>query len=163
MEEISYALCRNRGLEWKRSISKEDGEFAIKYGIESYFIWRNFWVSDYRNYLCSNNDDYDDKIKECDNDIRDFWKDFNKTLNRKIEELEEKDRKNEDILFYAEVRLMEQYCQGTIDAGWGDLIGGVRTCFDWQRKKEEEEEKRNQEEREKKLEAERLKAEARKE
>lgn len=163
VEEISYALCRNRGLEWKRSISKEDGEFAIKYGIESYFIWRNFWVSDYRNYLCSNNDDYDDKIKECDNDIRDFWKDFNKTLNRKIEELEEKDRKNEDILFYTEVRLMEQYCQGTIDAGWGDLIGGVRTSFYWQKKREEEEEKRNQEEREKKLEAERQEAEARKE
>lgn len=161
VKEIGY--CRNRGLEWKRSISKEDGEFAIKYGIESYFIWRNFWVSDYCNYLRSNSDDYDDKIKECDNDIRDFWKDFNKTLNRKIEELEEKDRKNEDILFYAEVRLMEQYCQGTIDAGWGDLIGGVRTSFYWQRKREEEEKKRNQEEREKKLEAERQEAEARKE
>ena len=34
---------------WKYSISQEDGEFAIKYGIESYFIWRNFWLSDYRN------------------------------------------------------------------------------------------------------------------
>lgn len=156
---------------WRYLISQEDGEFAIKYGIESYFIWRNFWVSnyleyqgsDYRihhdsNYDCSN---YDDRIKECDDDIAEFWKDFNKTLNRKIEELEEKDRKNEDILFYAEVRLMEQYCQGTIDAGWGDLIGGVRTSFYWQRKREEEEKKRNQEEREKKLEAERQEAEAR--
>ena len=41
---------KNSDRSWRYSISKEDGEFAIKYGIESYFIWRNFWVSDYRNY-----------------------------------------------------------------------------------------------------------------
>lgn len=94
---------------WKYLISQEDGEFAIKYGIESYFIWRNFWVSDYLEYQgsdyrihhSSNYDysNYDDKIKECDNDIAEFWKDFNKELNRRIEKLEEKDRNNEDRLF----------------------------------------------------------------
>lgn len=82
---------------WRYLISQEDGEFAIKYGIESYFIWRNFWVSnyleyqgsDYRihhdsNYDCSN---YDDRIKECDDDIAEFWKDFNKDLNREFKNL----------------------------------------------------------------------------
>ena len=88
---------------WKYLISQEDGEFAIKYGIESYFIWRNFWVSDYLEYQgsdyrihhSSNYDysNYDDKIKECDNDIAEFWKDFNKELNRRIEKLEEKRQK----------------------------------------------------------------------
>ena len=85
---------KNSDRSWRYSISKEDGEFAIKYGIESYFIWRNFWVSDYRNYLCSNSDDYDDKIKECDDDIAEFWKDFNKGLNREFKKLEEKHRNN---------------------------------------------------------------------
>ena len=105
---------------WRYLISQEDGEFAIKYGIESYFIWRNFWVSnyleyqgsDYRihhdsNYDCSN---YDDRIKECDDDIAEFWKDFNKDLNREFKKLEEKHRNNEDMFFYTEVRLMEQNC-----------------------------------------------------
>ena len=150
---------------WRYLISQEDGEFAIKYGIESYFIWRNFWVSnyleyqgsDYRihhdsNYDCSN---YDDRIKECDDDIAEFWKDFNKDLNREFKKLEEKHRNNEDMFFYTEVRLMEQNCSWMIDCACDD--------FRQQQRKEEEEKKRNQEEREKKLEAERQEAEARKE
>lgn len=150
---------------WRYLISQEDGEFAIKYGIESYFIWRNFWVSnyleyqgsDYRihhdsNYDCSN---YDDRIKECDDDIAEFWKDFNKDLNREFKKLEEKHRNNEDMFFYTEVRLMEQNCSWMIDCACDD--------FRQQQRKEEEEKKRKQEEREKKLEAERQEAEARKE
>lgn len=150
---------------WRYLISQEDGEFAIKYGIESYFIWRNFWVSnyleyqgsDYRihhdsNYDCSN---YDDRIKECDDDIAEFWKDFNKDLNREFKKLEEKHRNNEDMFFYTEVRLMKQNCSWMIDCACDD--------FRQQQRKEEEEKKRNQEEREKKLEAERQEAEARKE
>lgn len=150
---------------WRYLISQEDGEFAIKYGIESYFIWRNFGVSnyleyqgsDYRihhdsNYDCSN---YDDRIKECDDDIAEFWKDFNKDLNREFKKLEEKHRNNEDMFFYTEVRLMEQNCSWMIDCACDD--------FRQQQRKEEEEKKRNQEEREKKLEAERQEAEARKE
>lgn len=139
---------------WKYSISQEDGEFAIKYGIESYFIWRNFWLSDYRNYLCSNND-YDDKIKECDNDIAEFWKYFNKDLNRELKKLEEKYRNNEDMFFYTEVRLMEQNCSWMIDCACDD--------FRQQQRKEEEENKRRNEEIEKRLEIERQEAEARKE
>lgn len=150
---------------WRYLISQEDGEFAIKYGIESYFIWRNFWVSnyleyqgsDYRihhdsNYDCSN---YDDRIKECDDDIAEFWKDFNKDLNREFKKLEEKHRNNEDMFFYTEVRLMKQNCSWMIDCACDN--------FRQQQRKEEEEKKRNQEEREKKLEAERQEAEARKE
>lgn len=146
---------KNSDRSWRYSISKEDGEFAIKYGIESYFIWRNFWVSDYRNYLCSNSDDYDDKIKECDDDIAEFWKDFNKDLNREFKKLEEKHRNNEDMFFYTEVRLMEQNCSWMIDCACDD--------FRQQQRKEEEEYKRKQEEIDKKLEAERQEAEARKE
>lgn len=172
-EDIYSRIERIKIRPWRYLISQEDGEFAIKYGIESYFIWRNFWVSNYleyqgfdcrihhdSNYDCSN---YDDRIKECDNDIKDFWKDFNKELNRRIEKLEEKDRNNEDRLFYTKVRLMVEYCWGLINTEWGDLIGGVRSSFYWQRKREEEEEKRKQEEIDKKLEAERQEAEARKE
>lgn len=146
---------KNSDRSWRYSISKEDGEFAIKYGIESYFIWRNFWVSDYRNYLCSNSDDYDDKIKECDDDIAEFWKDFNKGLNREFKKLEEKHRNNEDMFFYTEVRLMEQNCSWMIDCACDD--------FRQQQRKEEEEYKRKREEIDKKLEAERQEAEARKE
>lgn len=146
---------KNSDRSWRYSISKEDGEFAIKYGIESYFIWRNFWVSDYRNYLCSNSDDYDDKIKECDDDIAEFWKDFNKDLNREFKKLEEKHRNNEDMFFYTEVRLMEQNCSWMIDCACDD--------FRQQQRKEEEEYKRKREEIDKKLEAERQEAEARKE
>ena len=100
-EDIYSRIERIKIRPWRYLISQEDGEFAIKYGIESYFIWRNFWVSNYleyqgfdcrihhdSNYDCSN---YDDRIKECDNDIKDFWKDFNKELNRRIEKLEEKE------------------------------------------------------------------------
>ena len=158
---------------WRYLISQEDGEFAIKYGIESYFIWRNYWASDYHEYQGFNPkvhdgskydySNYDDRIKERDNDIKDFWKDFNKELNRRIEKLEEKDKNNKDRLFYTNVRLMVEYCWGLINAEWGDLIGGTRTSFYWQRKREEEEEKRKQEEIDKKLEAERQEAEARKE
>lgn len=128
---------------WRYLISQEDGEFAIKYGIESYFIWRNFWVSnyleyqgsDYRihhdsNYDCSN---YDDRIKECDDDIAEFWKDFNKDLNREFKKLEEKHRNNEDMFFYTEVRLMEQNCSWMIDCACDD--------FRQQQRKEEEEKK----------------------
>ena len=146
---------KNSDRSWSYFISKEDGEFAIKYGIESYFIWRNFWVSDYHNYLCSNSDDYDDKIKECDDDIAEFWKDFNKDLNREFKKLEEKHRNNEDMLFYTEVRLMEQNCSWMIDCACDD--------FRQQQRKEEEEYKRKREEIDKKLEAERQEAEARKE
>lgn len=155
---------------WRCSISKEDGEFAIKYGIESYFIWRNCWVSNYREYQGSdyrihhdsNYDDsnyeyskYDDRIKECDDDIAEFWKDFNKDLNREFKKLEEKDRKNEDRLFYTEVWLMQQHCSSMIDWACDD--------FRRQQRKEEEEYKKKREEIDKKLEAERQEAEARKE
>ena len=158
---------------WRYLISQEDGEFAIKYGIESYFIWRNYWASDYHEYQGFNPkvhdgskydySNYDDRIKERDNDIKDFWKDFNKELNRRIEKLEEKDKNNKDRLFYTNVRLMVEYCWGLINAEWGDLIGGTRTSFYWQRKREEEEYKRKREEIDKKLEVERQEAEARKE
>lgn len=158
---------------WRYLISQEDGEFAIKYGIESYFIWRNYWASDYHEYQEFNPkvhdgskydySNYDDRIKERDNDIKDFWKDFNKELNRRIEKLEEKDKNNKDRLFYTNVRLMVEYCWGLINAEWGDLIGGTRTSFYWQRKREEEEYKRKREEIDKKLEVERQEAEARKE
>ena len=158
---------------WRYLISQEDGEFAIKYGIESYFIWSNYWASDYHEYQGFNPkvhdgskydySNYDDRIKERDNDIKDFWKDFNKELNRRIEKLEEKDKNNKDRLFYTNVRLMVEYCWGLINAEWGDLIGGTRTSFYWQRKREEEEYKRKREEIDKKLEVERQEAEARKE
>ena len=56
---------------------------------------------------------------------------------------------------------MVEYCRGIINTEWGDLIGGVRSSFYWQRKREEEEEKRKLEEIDKKLEAERQEADAR--
>lgn len=41
-EDIYSRIERIKIRPWRYLISQEDGEFAIKYGIESYFIWRNF-------------------------------------------------------------------------------------------------------------------------
>lgn len=140
LDELCYIWHGGRDLDWKYTISEADGKFAIKYGIQSYFIWFNYWKNTYGS-------NEDNKI--------DFWKDFNKRLNFKIRKLEEKDKNNEDKIFYTEIRLMEELC-------W-ELAELVDYDFYQGEKRKEEEDKRKQEELNKKLELEKQEEEARKE
>lgn len=111
LDELCYIWHGGRDLDWKYTISEADGKFAIKYGIQSYFIWFNYWKNTYGS-------NEDNKI--------DFWKDFNKRLNFKIRKLEEKDKNNEDKIFYTEIRLMEELCWELAELVDYDFIKGKK-------------------------------------
>lgn len=68
---------------WRVSISQEDGEFAIKYGIESYLIWQGLGYSDKKQFNSK----------------------FKNKLNCLLENLK-KEKCTEDKIFYEEVHLM---------------------------------------------------------
>jgi hypothetical protein len=85
---------KNTDRSWKYSISQEDGEFTIKYGIEAYLIWQGLG--------------YTNK--------KEFNSKFKKELNCLLENLK-KEESTKDKIFYEEVHLMRKM---TID--WEDFV-----------------------------------------
>lgn len=83
----------------KLEISKEDGEFAIKYGLESYLIWQMFNYSTKKRFL----EEYNKRLIQLETEV------------------------NEDKRFYEEVHLMrnlleEWILEGTEDDTLGSIV-----------------------------------------
>lgn len=81
------------------NISKEDGEFAIKYGLESYLIWQTFNYSTKKRFL----EEYNKKLIQLEAEI------------------------NENKRFYEEVHLMKELLEewiieGTEDETLGSIV-----------------------------------------